>query len=224
MRGKGIILLGAATLMVVNVAFSPASSGGCGTYPTGDFRPPGISTTVDNAIRDAVAQYNLPRWYFYAQIERESSYNVNAVGAQGEKGLTQLNGSNYEGMPYPYGLSAPDDNYKQWGYDMGFSQYGRWIKMSEVSQMSDWRSASQNVNRFSTVYAVRAFQLWQNWYGLSDQEALRAAAFHWKYGIFTSYNRNETSYLGRYDELVNKYRAPVERQDGRWNGQPCIPA
>jgi hypothetical protein len=223
MRGKGIILLVAAALLVVNVSVAPASSGGCGTYPTGNFRPPGISTTVDKAIRDAVAKYNLPRWYFYAQMERESSYNVNAVGAKGEKGLSQLSHP-YVGTPYPYGLRAPDDNHKQWGHDMGFSKYGRWIKMREVGKMTDWRSAPENVHRFSTVYAVRAFRLWKNWYGLSDQEALRAAAFHWKYGLFATYNRNETSYLGRYDQLVKKYRATVERQDGRWNGQPCIPA
>jgi len=189
----------------------------------GSYRPPEASTTVDNAIRDAVVRYNLPRWFYYALVHRESGFNRWAVGPYSEPGLTQLNGSKYEGEPYPENLRAPNDNDRSYYYDLNFPKFGRWINMSDVSRLDDPFDAEQNLDRFSSGYAVPAFYLFRDWYGLDDAEALRAVAYHWNKGLYKSYDPNNSDYLGTYDKYVNRYRWTVEDQDGEWDGKPVIP-
>jgi len=199
--------------------YAPAPSG---TYPTGSFKPSQASTQVDNAIRSAVAKYNLPRWFYYAMIQRESSFNPNADNGR-DKGLTQLGGAWYVGELYPEWLDYPDDNHRQYGYDMNFQKYGKWILMSKVSRMSTPFDPTQNLDRFSSGYAVQAFKLFKQWYGRSDNETLRMVAFHWNKGMFTSYDPNNYDYLNLYDKHVGQFKPTVERQDGVWNGRPLVP-
>lgn len=53
---------------------------------------------------------------------------------------------------------------------MGFNVFGRWISMSRVTPMTDPFDAKQNLDRFSTGYAVPAFNTFKKRYGLSDTE------------------------------------------------------
>lgn len=189
----------------------------------GSYKPPESSWEVDQAIRVAVTKYNLPRWFYYSIIHRESSFDPDSVGYYGEQGLTQINTPAYEGMYYPMWLDTPNNNHREYGWDMGFNKYGRWINMTDVSWADNTFDPEQNLDRFSTGYAVKAFYLFKDWYGLSDAEALRAVAYHWNKGLFKAYDPNNWDYLGTYDEYVNRYRWTVEDQDGQWDGKPQIP-
>lgn len=199
-----------------------SSSGGSYEYPTGSFKPSQASTYVDNTIRNAVAKYNLPRWFYYAMIQRESSFDPDAYNGR-DKGLTQLGGAYYTGQPYPYGLSSPNDSYKQYYYDMNMGKYGKWIYMSKVSRMTDWTDPQQNVNRFSTGYAVPAFNLFKRVYGQGNSATLRRVAFHWNKGVYKTYDPGNCDYLCLYDKYVGEFKPKVESQDGVWDGKPSIP-
>lgn len=191
--------------------------------PTGDFKPEQASIEVDNVIRDIVAKYNLPRWFLYAIIQRESSFNPEDFNPNGGYGLTQLTGEWYVGMPYPENLSAPDDDHQQYADDMNFKQYGKWILMSQVTQLSQPFDPKQNLDRFATGYAVPAFNRWKTFYNLSDGETLRMIAFSWNKGVYLPYDSNNQDYLQLYDQYVAEFKGPVEVQDGVWNGQPILP-
>jgi hypothetical protein len=216
-----ISALALATASVVPVAAETAAPLAAVSAPS--YVPPQAPAHIDALIREQVARYNLPRWFYYAIVQRESSFDPRAFNGR-DKGLTQLGGEWYAGTAYPEGLAAPDDWHQQYGWDMGFPKYGMWIRMSQVTPMTDWRDPRQNLDRFSTGYAVPAFQLFKRVYGLSDEETLRAVAYHWNKGVLGTYDPWNKDYLGLYDRYVGQFRPPVEREDGPWNGQPAIPA
>jgi hypothetical protein len=191
--------------------------------PDGNFRPDQASLEVDGIIRDAVATYNLPRWFYYAIIQRESSFDPMANNFNIDYGLTQLGTLAYAGMPYPENLPVPDDNHPQYGWDMNFGELGMWIRMSNVTSLTDVYDPKQNLDRFSTGYAVPAFHLFKRLYGLDDATTLRIVAFHWNQGLFVPYDPTYDEYLGLYDQYVNFFKFQVERQDGVWNGEPALP-
>src|SRR5687768_794268 len=51
------------------------------TPPPGDcqYKPPAASEAVNQAICDIAREYNLPRWWLYAIVHRESSFDPNFV-------------------------------------------------------------------------------------------------------------------------------------------------
>jgi hypothetical protein len=200
-----------------------SGSGGSGAkYPSGNFKPSQCAQWVDNEIRNAVAKYNLPRWFYYAVVSRESSCNPNADNGR-DRGLTQLGGSWYEGRTYPEWLNRPDDNNRDYYYNMNMPRYGKWILMSQVTPLHNWRDPKQNLDRYSSGYAVPAFKLFKRLYGESDTATLRRVAFHWNKGMYQNYNPGNCDYLCLYDDYVGKFKGRVEAQDGVWNGRPVLP-
>jgi hypothetical protein len=95
--------------------------------------------------------------------------------------------------------------------------------MSQVSRLSDPFDAEENLNRFSSGFAVPAYYLCREVYGLDGVEALRAVAYHRNKGLFQDYDPNNRSYLAQYDQYVERYRWKVEAQDGKWNEEPVLP-
>jgi hypothetical protein len=187
-----------------------------------DYRPEGAPREVDDAIRRAVTKYNMPRWFYYALIQPDTGFDPNTdTGVY--RGLTQLGPLAYAGRPYPQDLPFPDDLNRQYAWDMNFRQHGPWIQMSRVSRLTDWFDPDQNLDRFSTGYAVPAFHLFKRTYALDDVETLRAVAFHWRKGVFVTYDAANADYLPTYDEYVRYHRFYVEPQDGVWQGPPAMP-
>jgi hypothetical protein len=190
------------------------------------FRPAQCSAEVDAAIRRAALRYQLPRWFYYALVHRESTFNPSLVTGAGF-GLTQLTNKDHTGQPYPEDLSAPDNAYSTWKYNMGLTTFGPWIDMNDVSVLTDPLDSDQNLDRFSSGYAAPAFYLFKSRYGLSDAETLRAVAYHWNKGLpYTAaqnYDPNDQSYLPTYDQYVANYRPSVEADDGAWPGSPARP-
>lgn len=206
----------------------PSSGGGSDTTtsvsrPSGSYKPAAAPKWIDDVIRDAVAKYNLPRWFYYAIIHRETSFNPNAVGSGNDLGLTQLGSSVFYGETYPNWLSKPNNHHQQYGWDLNFRKYGMWNLMEDVTPLYDPFNAKQNIERFSTGYAVGAFKLFKKWYGENDERTLRRVAFHWNKGMYLNYDSSNWDYLGRYDQLVKEYKPKVEANDGKWNGSPRIP-
>jgi len=189
--------------------------------PTGSFRPAQCSASVDAAVRSAVAKYNLPRWFYYSIIDIESGCNPS--NDDGAKGLAGLRDPWYSGEPYPMWLNSPDNSNQPYALAMNFQQHGNWIQMTRVSRLDSWQSPAQNLDRFSTGFAVPAFQLFKKVYALDDTEALRAVAFHWNKGMHAIYNPDADVYVARYDAHARQFRPAVEAQDGAWNGQPSLP-
>jgi hypothetical protein len=204
---------------------APSPSPTASPVPVTSFKPSEASVEVDAVVKEMVAKYNLPRWFYYAVIQRESSFNPNAHNTRNDGyGLTQLTGSWYNGKAYPQNLAAPNDHHQQYGWNMAFKLNGMWIRMSQVTPLDNWYDPRQNLDRFSTGYGVPAFHLYKRVYGLSDEETLRAVAFHWHRGVTRhNYDPADTDYLGLYDKYVSQFKPPVEREDGAWNGQPRLP-
>lgn len=210
--------------------------------PTGDFVPTiylSDGTTrpcdadVDNAVRDAVEKYNLPRWYYYATIARETYFDKSGVNANdGGKGLVQLTYSTHQGMPYPQNLATPDNTNQQWIWDVGLNRgepFVRngvgWIDMSNVTRLDDPFNPSENLNRWSTVYAAPAFYMMKRLYNLSDSETLKAMAYHYNRGLpydSTRFYNPAEPYLIQWDAYVALYKPPCEAQDGVWDGKPNV--
>lgn len=196
----------------------------------GPYKPPESSVAVDQAVRSAVIAYNLPRWFYYSIIHRESSFDPNAVNTDGGLGLAQLTGADHNGTPYPEYLSTPDNSFPQWRFDMGLNNpdFGPWIDMNNVSILTLPFDPLQNLQRFTSGYAAPAFYLFKTRYGLSDTETLRAVAYHWNHGLpYTTaqnYNPNDTSYLPQYDTYVDLYKPITEAEDGLWSGSPIVSA
>lgn len=174
--------------------------------------------------------YEVPAWFLLAIVHRESSFNPNGVslddGIEGEAnwnhydadcavtadgyphgvGLTKLTGWMYQGMPYPYCLSEPDDSNKNYYYSMAKQRYGDWIDMEDVSRLDDPFDPRQNLERFLTGYAIPAQALFSEMYPEEDVVAIwRRVAFHWNKGMYKTYDPNDQSYLKRYDEYVARY-------------------
>jgi hypothetical protein len=225
-------------LLYVAVAWSAACSGLAGDSGQPEtagvvtssvtYRPPECSAAVDDAIHRATARYRLPRWFYYAVVHRESTFNPNAVNSgDGGVGLTQLTNADHQGQLYPENLSQPDNTNINWYYDMGLNILGPWIDMNDVSPLDAPFDPDQNLDRFSSGYAAPAFFLFKSRYGLSDTEALRAVAYHWNKGLpydaGRNYNPNDQTYLPLYDQYVAAYKPAVEADDGVWNGAPATP-
>lgn len=206
----------------VVLALDPAPTPSPAPVPSKTFRPAQASEAVDAAIREAAATYNMPRWFYYALIQRESSFDSRADNGR-DKGLTQLGGEWYTGSPYPEDLPAPDDTHQQYDWDMNFKKYGPWIRMTQVTPLDDYFDPRQNLDRFSTGYAVPAFLLFKRTYGLSDEETLRRVAFHWNKGMYATFDPDNQDYLAPYDKYVAQFKPLVEAEDGPWNGHPAIP-
>lgn len=192
------------------------------------YRPPECSAAVDAAIHRAAARYRIPRWFYYAVVHRESTFNPNAVNSgDGGVGLTQLTGADHQGRPFPENLPQPDNTYTQWIFDMGLNVLGPWIDMKDVSRLDAPFDPAQNLDRFSSGYAAPAFFLFKSRYHLSDTETLRAVAYHWNKGLpydaSRNYNPSDQTYLPLYDQYVATYRPPVEADDGVWTGTPATP-
>jgi hypothetical protein len=222
LRRSLLPLLLLISALAVTVSLSSSQRAEAAKYPTGNFKPSQCAQWVDDAIRKAVAKYNLPRWFYYAMVQRESSCNPNAYNGR-DKGLTQLGGSWYDGQLYPEWLSRPDDNNRNYYYNMNMPRYGKWIRMSQVTPLNNWRNPMQNLDRFSSGYAVPAFNLFKRLYGESNSATLRRVAFHWNKGMYTNYNPGNCDYLCLYDKLVRNFKPKVESQDGVWNGRPGLP-
>jgi hypothetical protein len=198
-------------------------------------RPQGCSRDVDNAIHRAKNKYKLPRWFLYAVVHRESTFNPTydprpTSPTDRGVGLTQLTLPPNIGKPYPYGLEAPNNHYQQWIDDKGINNphfdFGEWIKMAHVSRMTDELDPDQNLDRFHTVYAVPFYRYLRSKSSRSEpeddnvrKERLKRLAFHWNQGIFKPYKSTE-SYLVKYDEYVAAYKPPVDSVDGVWDGNP----
>jgi hypothetical protein len=191
-------------------------------------RPRECSRDVDNAIHRAKNKYKLPRWFLYAVVHRESTFNPKAFNfTDGGVGLTQLTLPPNNGKPYPHGLFVPDNLYQQWIYDKGINRFREWIKMAHVSRMTDEYDPDQNLDRYHTVYAVPWYRYLKSTDSSNPSETenqrnerlLRQLTFHWYKGLFEPYNPSE-SYLREYDDYVKIYKPPVESVDGVWDGNP----
>jgi hypothetical protein len=197
-------------------------------------RPRECSEAVDKAIHRAKKKYNLPRWFLYAVVHRESTFDptkkfedkcegVRDIGV----GLTQLTCPPNNGIPYPYGLDPPDNHDSRWINAKRINIFGEWIKMAHVSPMTDVDNPDQNLDRFHTVYAVPFYRYLKFKHPSdTDNERLRRLAFHWNKGLFAPFHphdntyMHDTTYLPEYDKYVNDYRPPVQSDDGVWDGNP----
>src|SRR5690348_929566 len=102
---------------------------------------------VDALVLAQQQKYSLPAWFYKAIIARESYFNPNEYNPNGGYGLTQLTGAWYVGQPYPENLLAPDSANLQYGYDMNFYRYGKWIDMATVSKLDNPFDPQQNLDR-----------------------------------------------------------------------------
>ena len=123
-------------------AYTPCLSGTC---PDGNppYRP---SACTDDAVYDAInkaaVKYGFPRWWLYAIINRESSFdrcnqNPNDYG----KGLIQLTNTGDFGWKYPDCQSTndgTDSNYQHWIDDKGLdsNHWPGWLKLADVTPLN----------------------------------------------------------------------------------------
>lgn len=209
-------------------------------YPTGSYIPPLSSVPVDLAVRQAVYRFGLPRWWYYTEIAKESSFDPNAFNpADTGSGLAQLTGQPSIGKPYPYNLARPDNTFQQWIFDEGlnlapaFTGYP-WTNMNNVTLLVNEFDPIDNLFRFSSFYAAPALALMKHVYpGRSHNEYLRIMAWHWLRGL--PYNAISADYdtvgtndpyftLGSFswDAWRAQFQPATEAQDGVWNGQVFI--
>jgi hypothetical protein len=208
---------------------------------------------VPGVIARASKKYNIPRWFYFAIIHRESTFNrcktqpENGDNRDWGRGLTQVTWAWYAGVPYPQHLASPDNANTDWFYDMGLNSLGPWINMNDVTPIpstpasedecknnprsNDAYDPKTNLDRFSSGFAAPAFHLYRV-NGESPEESLRRVAYHWHYGISGSWTGDYPSdprpYLSCaagtcYDSYVQMYKAAVEAEDGVWAGPTCKP-
>lgn len=188
------------------------------------FRPPQCSSFVDTSVTSAATFYNLPRYFLYSLIQRESSFQLLALNSDDPPGygLTQLTGVWYSGTPYPMNLSAPDNSNLEWTYDMGFGSFGVWLQMSEVSTITSIYSADQNLARFATDFGVRWYQRLKNTYSTEGTtNLLKRLAQNWKRGLFATYDPNHF-YMTQFNQYMADWQGPCEADDGTWSGTPTM--
>jgi hypothetical protein len=199
-----------------------------------EYTAPQCPPEVDAAIRAASAKYGLPRWFYYAVVHRESTFDPNAYRAdENGQGLTQLTGAWYNGTPYPEQLAQPDPNHAMYRANMRIADFCAyicpWIDMRDVTplQPDEWRVPMKNLDRYSSGYAAPMYHLLRARYpGESTNTTLRRLAYHWRYGVYEHngtyvYPNDPGSYLaGTYgfDQHVIRYKALVEAEDGPFNG------
>lgn len=207
------------------------------------FRPPDLiaqpdAQLIDDAVWKAVAKYNLPRWFYYAQIQIESSFNRLVVNKYDSfkgtpwagTGLVQLTGKTHHGKPYPWDLQTPNNSNIDWVNAQGINLYGVWILMTEVTRLENATDPWQNLARYSTVHAVKCYWLVkQRYQGISDLEALKATVQFWKSGVVSptgvrEYNPNHSYLIGQYgyNWAFDQVYKPCTDEDGPWNGKPRL--
>jgi hypothetical protein len=209
-----------------------------------------IAHDIPGVIARASKKYNIPRWFYFAIIRRESTFDrcktqpENAPSADWGRGLTQVTFPWYAGVPYPQHTSNADNLQSDWRSNMGLNgTFGAWIDMKDVTAIpstpaseSDCRNNPKsndaydpktNIDRFSTGFAAPAYHLYHV-AGEAPAETLRKVAYHWHYGLWGSwqgdYPADPRPYLTCatcYDTHVNEYRAAVEAEDGVWAGPTC---
>lgn len=186
---------------------------------------------VLSIIHETAERYYIPEWFLKAIVHRESSFDPNSismddgVGGTGNwdsykpecaftsdgyphgLGLTKLTGWMYQGTPYPYCLSTPQNDYKLYYYSMRLQDYTGWISMSRVSWMNNPFSPRQNLRRFVSGYALPAYRLFRSMYpSETKEETWRRVAFHWNKGMYKEYDPNNKDYLELYDKYVKAYQ------------------
>lgn len=187
------------------------------------FKPPQCSDRVNQAIIRAANLYNLPRWFYYALVLRESYCDPNAKNSNNNGlGLTQLTGEKHNGMPYPMNLQKCDPSHQQWIWDMGINIYGKWVNMCNVTFMSNPYDPDQNLSRFSTAHVVPWFLFQKNKHPQEDNVTLlERVAFNWYRGYFKEdYPNDDRGYLDLYRKYVNDVKPKTEAEDGVWDGNP----
>jgi hypothetical protein len=206
---------------------------------------------VPDAIRRATIKYNIPRWFYFAEAHRESTFNAtsltgarNCVGdATTGFGLMQLTNPDHMGFLYPENLRTPDQSNSTWQTNMRVpyycSLYGLcpWIDMNDVTPLGcdAWGDPFANVDRYSSGYAAPMYYVLKkkNPAGTNNEEILRQVAYYWRYGLFgpNEYPTDPDHYLSGaapydYDTYVAQYKAIVNADDyngGSWNGNVCTP-
>jgi hypothetical protein len=211
-----------------------------------------VAHDVPGVISRASKKYNIPRWFYYAIIRRESTFDrcktqpESAPNKDWGRGLTQVTFPWYAGVPYPQHVSNADNLQSEWRSNMGLNgALGAWIDMKDVSAIpstpaseSDCRNNPKgndaydpktNLDRFSTGFAAPAYHLYHV-AGEAPTETLRKVAYHWHYGLWGSWTGDYPSdprpYLSGatgYDAHVSEYKAAVEAEDGVWSGPTCKP-
>jgi len=234
---------------------APAPVAAVATMPANLYVPPECGADckahdIPAVIWRMSKKYNIPRWFYYSIIHRESSFDrcktqpENADSRDYGRGLTQVTWGWYAGVPYPQHLASPDNNNSTWRQNMGIGgSFGAWIDMNDVTAIpstpaseSDCRSnpksddaydPTTNLDRFSSGFAAPAYHLYHS-AGESPTETLRKVAYHWHYGLWNSwtgaYPSDPRPYLSGtygYDAYVNEYKSVVEADDGVWNGPTC---
>lgn len=209
-----------------------------------------VAADIPGVIARASKKYNIPRWFYYAIIRRESTFDrcktqpENAPSQDWGRGLTQVTFPWYAGVPYPQHSSSVNNLQSEWRSNMGLNgSFGAWIDMKDVTPIpsmaaseSDCRKNPKsndaydpktNIDRFSTGFAAPAYHLYRV-AGEAPAETLRKVAYHWHYGLWGSwqgdYPADPRPYLTCatcYDTHVNQYRAAVEAEDGVWSGPTC---
>lgn len=204
------------------------------------FTPSECPADVDAPIRKAVTKYNLPRWFYYAVVHRESTFNKNLQTGSGTcctgYGLTQLTNPDHTGIVYPENLPNYDQSNTTWQTNMRISHYCTWIcpwidmqYVSPLPNSDSWKDPDKNLDRYSSGYAAPAYRVFRAKYPSDSVETtLRRVAYHWRYGLFEppTYPNDPGHYFDGaygYDAYVSAYKGPVEAEDGVWTGPTCAP-
>jgi hypothetical protein len=211
-----------------------------------------LAHDIPEIIVKASKKYNIPRWFYYAIIRRESSFNrcktqpESTPSADWGRGLTQVTFPWYAGVPYPQHLPSIDNTNATWRNNMGLGgSFGPWINMADVTPIpsppateqdcktkpktNDAYDPTTNIDRFSSGFAAPAWHLYRV-AGEAAEETWRKVAYHWHYGLWGSksgkYPIDPRPYLTCtycYDTYVKQYKPPVEADDGVYKGAACKP-
>lgn len=177
------------------------------------YTPPSCGATCQSdgtlaAMNAAAIKYGFPRWFIYATVHRESSFNKSAQNGSGPGncdigyGLTQLTCASHDGVVYPEDLSTPNQSNSSWQGDMRISSFCTetglcpWIDMTNVSALgtaSDRFDPTKNLDRYFSGYAAPGYYLeaarapqagGESTYDFRNR-ILRRVAWHWRYGHYT---------------------------------------
>jgi hypothetical protein len=218
--------------------------------------PPACDATCQSngtlsAMNAVATKYGFPRWFVYAQVHRESSFNPNSKTGSGTGdcdigyGLTQLTCAHHQGMSCPEGLASPSQSNPDWQGDMRISAFCSetklcpWIDMGSVTKLTNRFDPMQNLDRYFSGYAAPAYFLEAarapKQSGETDaafhNRILRRVVWHWRYGHYSQYTYpndpygylSSTSDHYRYDDYATQYRTAMEPIDGVWSGNVCKP-
>lgn len=204
-----------------------------------------------SAMNAAAKKYGFPRWFVYAQVRRESSFNPTSKTGSGTGecnigyGLTQLTCPHHDGLSFPEGLSSANQANSDWQGDMRISGFCKetklcpWIDMSSVTKLTNRYDPMQNLDRYFSGYAAPAYyleaarapKLASETTVAFQNRILRRVVWHWRYGHYSqhAYPNDPYSYLNssvdhyRYDDYATLYRGQLDPIDGVWDGNVCKP-